>query len=82
MDHNVKFPVFHHMFLELSTLEIHSRHGHKNTSPFIKLNTIATDYLSYLNIFPKFYDTTMNYIMVNSEATNMANDTGNNKIRD
>ena len=57
-------------------LEIHRRHGHKNTPPFRNLTTSATDFLSSLISFSNCDDTTVHYIIVNYEATNMTFGTG------
>ena len=52
-------------------------HGHKNIPPFINLITSTTDYLSYLRSFSNIDETTIDYIMVKYEATNMMDGTGN-----
>ena len=77
--HNVNFPIFHRRFLKPSPLTNHRSHGHKNIPPFINLITSATDSLSFLIIFSKFYDTTVDYIIVNSEDKNMDSVTGNSR---
>ena len=49
----------------------------KNDSPFINLIASATDYLSSLRSFSNCDDTKMDSILVNSEANNMTDGTGN-----
>ena len=63
--------------LKPSYLEIHRRHGHKNIPPFRYLNTSATDSLLFLIIFSNCDNTTVDYIIVKYEATNMTSGTGN-----
>ena len=63
--------------LKPSSLEIHRRYGHKNIPPFINLSTSATNSLLSLISFSNCDDTTVDYIIVNSEATNMTSGTGN-----
>ena len=63
--------------LKPSSLEIHRRYGHKNTPPFRNLSTSATNSLLSLISFSNCDDTTVDYIIVNSEATNMTSGTGN-----
>ena len=46
-------------------------HGHKNNLPFINFIIIATDILSSLISFSSCDDTTLDSIMVNSEATSL-----------
>ena len=74
---NVQCPIFHHRFLKSSTLVSHSRNGHKNTQLFRNLIASATDSLPSVSIFSNCDDTTMDYIIVNSESTNITDDTGN-----
>ena len=59
------------------SLDIHRRHGHKNTPPFRNLIKSATDSLSSLISFSNCYDTTVDYIIVKYEASNMTSGTGN-----
>ena len=63
------------MFLKSSTLASHRRHGQKNTPPFRNLTASSTDLLLSLVIWSKCYETTMDYIMVNSEVFNLTNGT-------
>ena len=60
-----------------SSLEINRRHGQKKTPPFRNLITSATAPLSYLISISNFDDTTLDYIIVKYEATNMTSGTGN-----
>ena len=79
MDHNVQWQIFQHRFLKPSILASHRRHGHKNTAPFRNLIASATDYLSILRFFSNCDETTMDYIMVIYEATNVMDSTGNSR---
>ena len=63
--------------IKLSYLEIHRRHGNKNIPPFINLSTFATDSLLSLISFSNCDDTTVDYIMVKYEDTNITSGTGN-----
>ena len=58
------------------SLDIHRRHGHKNTPPFINLIKSATDSLSSLISFSNCYDTTVDSFIVKYEASNMTSGTG------
>ena len=71
LDHNVKFPICHHEFLKPFTITSHRRHGHKNILTFRNLIASATDSLLSLSIFLNFDETTMDYIIVDYEATNL-----------
>ena len=62
--------------LKPSTLVSHRRYE-KNTPPLRNLISSATDYLSSLSSFSNCGDTTMDYILVKSEASNMMYGTGN-----
>ena len=77
--HNVKLSIFHHRFLKPSSLENHRSHGNKNTPPFINLITSATDSLPFLISFSNDDKTTVVYIIVNYEATNMDDGTGKSR---
>ena len=63
--------------LKRSSLEIHRRRGQKKTLLYRNLITSATDSLSYLISFSDFDETTVDYIIVKYEATNMTSVTGN-----
>ena len=63
--------------LKLYYLEIHRRHGHKNIPTLRYLSTSATDSLLSLISFSNCDDTTVDYIIVKYEATNMNYGTGN-----
>ena len=52
-------------------LAIHRRHGQKNNPPFINLIYGANDSLLSLRIVPNCDDTIMEYIVVNSESSNL-----------
>ena len=65
--------------LKPSYLEIHRRHGHKNTPPFRYLSTSATDSLLSLISFSNCDNTTVDYIIVKYEATNMTSGAGNSR---
>ena len=74
--------VIHNMppqVLKTSSLEIHRRHGHKNTPPLRNLITSATDYLSSLISFKNCDDTKLYSIIVKYEATNITSVTGNSR---
>ena len=62
--------------LKRYSIEIHRRHGHKNTPTLRNLITSATDSLSSLIIFTNCDDATVYYIIVKYEATNMTSVTG------
>ena len=65
--------------LKSSSLEIHIRHGHKNTPSFRNLITSATDSLSSLISFSNCEDTTVDSIIANYEAKNMTSGTGKSR---
>ena len=65
--------------LKTSSIENHRSHGHKNNAPFRNLVTSATDSLSSLISFSNCDDTTVDYIMVKYEATNMTSGAGNSR---
>ena len=58
--------------LKPSPLEIHKRHGHKNSPPFRNLIISATDSLSSLIKFSNCDDTALDYIIVKEEIKNMS----------
>ena len=62
-----------------SSLEIHRMNGHKNTPPFSNLITSATYSLSSLISFSNCDNTTVDYIIVQYEATNMTSGRGNSR---
>ena len=55
----------------------HRRHEHKNILPFRGLILSATYSMSSLISFSNCDDTTVDYIMVNSDATNITSGTVN-----
>ena len=57
--------------LKPSSIEIRRRNVHKNTPLFRDLIKSYTDSLSYLISFSNCDDTTVDYIIVNYEATHM-----------
>ena len=79
LDHNVQLSIFHHRLLKPSTIESYRRNGHINTLTFRNLIASANDYLSYLRFFLNCDDPTMDYILVNSEATNLMDGTGKSR---
>ena len=79
MVHNVKLQILHRRFLKTYSIERHRRHGHKNTPPFRKSITSATDYLSSLISFSNCDDKTLDSIIFHSEAQNMTSVTGKSR---
>ena len=75
LDHNVQWQIFQHRFLKPYILASHRMHGNKNTPPFINLIASATYDLSFLSFFSNCDETTMDYIMVFYEATNLVDGT-------
>ena len=63
--------------LKPSPLEIHRRHGHKNTPPFRNLITNATDSLSSVIKFSNCDNKIVYSTIVDYEVTNMTYGTGN-----
>ena len=59
------------------SLEIHRRHGHKNTPPYRNLITSDTDSLTSLISFSKCDDTTVYYSIVKYEDIHLTSGTGN-----
>ena len=62
--------------LKPSSLESCIRHGHKNNPLMKSLITSDNDSLSSLISFSNYDNTTVDYIIVNFEATNMTSVTG------
>ena len=62
------------------SLEIHRRHGHKNTPSPRNLITSATDSLSSLIILSDCDDTIVYSIIVNYEDTNLNSGTGKSRL--
>ena len=74
-----QLPIFQHRLSKPSTHESHRNHGHINTSPLKDLIASANDYLSSMSSFSNFDDTTMYYIMVNSDTNNLMDGTGKSR---
>ena len=66
--------------LKPSSIKIHRRHGHQNTQPFRNLITSNTDSLSSLISFSNCDITTVYYIIVRDDATNMSSGTGSYRL--
>ena len=73
----MKLPTYYISFSKTFSVASHRRYGHKNTPPFIDLIIITTDSLSSLISFSNYEDTTVDYIIVNSQATNLTSGRGN-----
>ena len=76
LTHNLQNPIFHHVLLKSSD---HRSHGHKNIPPLKNLISCATYSMSSLSSFSNCDDTTVDYNMVKSEATNITSVTVNSR---